>query len=145
MNPLRKILNALKIEKKPKPLDYYGPGYSSEPQPSLPGYPAGLQPVVHGNLKLIGRPKVSDGNKTATVRSSGRFDDRDGLETVFPTVVGGKLVSEEQGWKHYLKTGEHMGKYANWQIGQKAGEQIHREEERRLNQDFKKKLKSSGK
>jgi hypothetical protein len=145
MNPIKKILNALKIEKKPKPLDYFGPGYSSEPQPSLPGYPAGLQPVVPGNLKLIGRPRVKDGNKTATVRSAGQLDERDGLETVYPTVVNGKLVSPEEGWKHYLKTGEHMGKYANWQIGEEAGISIHNEEQRRLNADLKKKLKSTGK
>jgi len=145
MNPLQKIINSLKINKNPKPLDYFGPGYSSKAQPSLPGYPAGLQPVVPGNLKLIGRPRVKDGDKTATVRSAGRLDDRDGLETVYPTVVKGKLVSPEEGWQHYLKTGEHLGKYANWQIGEAAGQSIHNEEQRRLNEDAKKKRKPPAK
>ena len=145
MNPKKRKSDSLKINKKPNPLDYYGPGYSSQPQPSLPGYPAGLQPVVAGNLPLIGRPRVKDGDKTATVRSAGRLDDKDGLETVYPTVVKGKLVSPEEGWQNYLKTGEHMGKYANWQIGEAAGKSIHNEEERRLNVGSKKKRKPPGK
>lgn len=76
-------------------------------------------PVVEGNIQWYGRPRVDPpkGTRTpegdlaswGTVHSASKGED--GLEVLFPTVYDGKWHSVEEAWRHYKKTGEHMGKF----------------------------------
>lgn len=98
--------------------------------PSLPGSraaagdePAGLpKPVVPGNIDLSKRPvlKNDDGSVSTieTITVSFEPKDKDGKLgkpefVVIPTIIDGKRVSEEQAVQHYIKTDQHLGKFAS--------------------------------
>jgi hypothetical protein len=78
--------------------------------PSGPGYPT---PEVPGNIQWNNRPSVQmpGGKPPGTVYSASR--EENGLEVLFPMIYEGKLHSEDEAWKHYKDTGEHMGKFKN--------------------------------
>lgn len=89
--------------------------------------PAGL--TEKGNLDLTKRPRVknSDGS-VSTVRSmSVTFDDGTYL---LPTVIGNKVVSEEEAIRHFKKTGEHLGKFKTDAQADAYAEQLHLEQEK---------------
>lgn len=66
--------------------------------------------VIPGNIDLYDRPKVrnADGS-VSTVRTIGVEDD--GYEVNIPTVVGNRVVSDDDAYKEYRRTGKHLGKY----------------------------------
>lgn len=70
----------------------------------------GTGQVEPGNIDLAKRPVVrnKDGS-ISTVRSMGV--NIDGVEVLIPTVVGNKVISEKEAIDHYMKTGEHLGKF----------------------------------
>lgn len=70
--------------------------------------------VKPGNLDIYRRPIVhnADGSYSTTLSTS-FHDDRTGLEVLIPTVVGGKELSPEDAWNHYLQTGENLGSFTN--------------------------------
>lgn len=81
--------------------------------PSRPqAAPTGDQPgmLKPGNIDLEARPQVKmpDGS-VATVRSIGI--DVDGKEVIIPTVVDGKVVSNDEAVAHFKKTGENLGTF----------------------------------
>lgn len=66
--------------------------------------------VEAGNIDLTKRPIVKNADGTiSTVRSISIGED--GHTVLIPTVVGGKVVSDEQAIKYYEDTGEHLGKF----------------------------------
>ena len=73
---------------------------------------ANAAPVVPGNIDLDHRPVLvwEDGSFSTEISISVEFD---GLEVLIPTVIDGKLVSEEEAIQHYLLTGEHLGKFSS--------------------------------
>lgn len=91
----------------------------------------GPQPVVPGNINLLTRPKVAmpDGGY-ATVRSINLSED--GKHILIPTVVNGKMVSNDEAIVHYHKTGEHMGIYGSDNEAVLAGQLIDASEAQRL-------------
>lgn len=65
-----------------------------------------------GNLDLANRPQVinPDGS-VSTVRSMSV--DFDGKTYLLPTVIGNKIVSDDEAIKHFQDTGEHLGVFDN--------------------------------
>jgi hypothetical protein len=76
------------------------------PQPQAPQAPGGLR--VPGNIDLNNRPVVMNPDGTHSSELSFSRGTRDG-EVLVPRVVGGKMLSQDEAWQHYLQTGEHMG------------------------------------
>ncbi len=66
--------------------------------------------VVPGNINLHNRPVVKNPDGSiSTVRSISI--NVDGKEVLIPTVVNGKVVSNQQAIDHFKKTGEHLGMF----------------------------------
>lgn len=88
--------------------------------------PATQQPnmVERGNIDLSSRPKVNmpDG-KIATIRSISI--EENGVEVLIPTVVNGRIVSDQDAVRHYKTTGEHLGKFSTIDDANEYAEQLH--------------------
>ena len=85
-------------------------------------------PVEPGNIDLLNRPKVKnkDGS-VSTVRSISVSID--GLEVLLPTVINGKVVSAKEAVQHYIKTGEHLGKFKTAKDANKYAKELHEQQE----------------
>ncbi len=89
--------------------------------------PRGL--VEPGNLPLRDRPVVKNADGSVSTEYSTSFQDENGHEVLVPTVVNGKFLTPDgakppegsaaektmfqNAWKHYLDTGENLGKFDN--------------------------------
>jgi hypothetical protein len=110
-------------DERPVPGDGVGP-----PKPK--NQPKGQ--VVKGNINLNNRPivKNSDGS-ISTVRSISMTE---GKETVLiPTVIRnpdgtGKIVSDREAWRHYQRTGEHLGKFSSIEDADVYAENLHKDQ-----------------
>jgi GH24 family phage-related lysozyme (muramidase) len=81
-----------------------------------------------GNIDLEARPQVKNPDGTfSTVRSI--IVGVDNKEVVIPTVVGDKVVSEQEAIANYRKTGEHLGKFNNVKDAEDYASKLHREQE----------------
>lgn len=77
-----------------------------------------------GNIDLRRQPRVKnpDGS-TSTVRSISINED--GTEILIPTVVGNKVVSDDEAVKEYHRTGKHLGKFKTVKEANQAAKQLH--------------------
>ena len=84
-----------------------------------------------GNIDLGNRPLVRNPDGSiSTVRSIGvNFD---GREVLIPTVVNGRVVSDEEAIKEYLKTNQHLGIFPTVKDAQRFAEYLHEAEAARL-------------
>jgi len=91
------------------------------PGPDPKNSPGLLEP---GNIDLANRPQVknSDGS-VSTVRSLGV--NIDGKEVLIPTVVGNRVLSDEEAIANYRKTGEHLGKFDTVAHANAFAEKLH--------------------
>jgi hypothetical protein len=88
--------------------------------------------IESGNINLkTRRPVKTTDGQYATVRSMS-FSDRNGVETLIPTVVNGRIVSDDKAIQHYYNTGEHLGKYTTPDAATKAAQRIHEAEAVRI-------------
>lgn len=101
--------------------------------------PKGL--VEAGNLPIWNRPEVKNDDGTHSSEYSVSFQDEKGREVLVPTVVGGKFLTADgkkppegspaekamfqEAWKHYQKTGEHLGKFDKPENADAYAEQLH--------------------
>ncbi len=87
-------------------------------------------PITPGNIDLTNRPivKNKDGS-ISTVRSmSVSFG---GPEVLIPMVSDdGKMLSEQQAVTQYLKTGKHLGMFANAPSATEYAQALHTDQER---------------
>lgn len=80
--------------------------------------------LIRGNINLDNRPVVhnKDGSYS-TVRTI--TTDMNGNTVLLPTIVNGKVLSNQDAIQHYLNTGEHMGIFKTSQDADKYDEQLH--------------------
>lgn len=64
-----------------------------------------------GNIDLTNRPVVRNADGSISTEQSGSYQ-IDGREVLLPHVVNGKVVDSQGAIAHFLKTGEHLGKFA---------------------------------
>jgi hypothetical protein len=84
--------------------------------------------VEHGNIDLTKRPVVKNADGSiSTVRSMGV--NIDGKEVLIPTVVGNKVVSDEEAVAHYKKTGEHLGVFKDAASSSAYAQKLHSQQE----------------
>lgn len=84
-----------------------------------------------GNIDLSSRPVAeNEDGMVSTVRSI--TIEEDGKSVVIPTVVDGKVVSDEDAIERYHSTGEHLGTFDNAQDADEYAEKLHEVEEFRL-------------
>jgi hypothetical protein len=90
-----------------------------------PRLPFGM--IKQGNIDIHHRPVVhnSDGS-ISTVRTISIG--ADGGEVLIPTVVGGKVVSNEQAVAHYKRTGEHLGVFKDAKAATAFAKRLHEEQ-----------------
>lgn len=86
-----------------------------------------------GNIDLDNRIVVAnpDGGFSTELSFSTEFD---GVEVLLPTVVEGKIVSEEEAIEHFEAAGEHLGKFSSWQLAEVYAEMLHLRQEIRYGQ-----------
>lgn len=94
-----------------------------------PNAPAGL--LEPGNIDLTNRPRVkNEDGSISTVRSISI--EQDGQQILIPTVVGNKVVSDEEAIAHYRKTGQHLGKFKDVDSVNQYAEKLHEQQAKTL-------------
>ena len=81
-----------------------------------------------GNIDLNNRPVVKNNDGSISTVRSISFEE-DGKEVLIPTVINGKIVSDEEAIEHYHKTGEYLGKFNSVEEANAYAEQLHNEQE----------------
>src|SRR5678816_3529242 len=80
--------------------------------------------IAPGNIDLYNRPQVvnPDGS-ISTVRSMST--NINGKEVLMPTVIGNRVVSDQEAIQHYLSTGQHLGIFSDPESATKYAIQLH--------------------
>lgn len=87
--------------------------------------PTGM--VEAGNIDLHSRPTVQNADGTiSTVRSISI--EEDGKQVLIPTVVGDKVVSNQEAIDNYRKTGQHLGKFNSVKNANTYAENLHNDQ-----------------
>ena len=86
-----------------------------------------------GNIDLDNRQVVK--NKDGSISTERSFSvNIDGKEVLLPTVINGKIVSEEEAIRHYEQTGEHLGKFDTPEEANEYAEKLHQRQEKKYGQ-----------
>jgi len=100
----------------------------AEPAPDNAGPP---RPEIEGNLPLGIRSRVENADGSiSTVRTISINTDQG--EVLIPTVVDGKVLSDDEARAHYEKTHEHFGVFASPEQATRYGEWLHKQHEEEL-------------
>lgn len=87
-----------------------------------------MEPLVPGNIDLSKRPVVHNPDGSiSTVRSINVSDDQ-GRQILIPTVVGDKVVSDQEAIDHWKKTGEHLGIFADRNAAEQYAQKLHEDQ-----------------
>lgn len=91
--------------------------------------PVGL--IAPGNVDLTNRPRVKNPDGSiSTVRSMSI--NVDGKEVLIPTVVGNRVVSDDEAIANYRKTGQHLGMFDTPEHATAYAQQLHTDQARDL-------------
>ena len=83
-----------------------------------------------GNIDLNNRKTVKNKDGTISTEISMSFYDEDtGKEVLIPTVINGKIVSDEEAIDHYYRTGEYLGMFDTWQEAEEYAEMLHKRQD----------------
>ena len=81
-----------------------------------------------GNIDLNHRQVVH--NPDGSISTERSFSvNIDGKEVLLPTVIGGKIVSEDEAIQHYFDTGEYLGKFNTPQEADDYAQKLHERQE----------------
>lgn len=81
--------------------------------------------VTPGNVNLHNRKTAHNPDGSiSTVRSITVTGDR-GQAVLLPTVVGGRVVSNDDAISHYLQSGEHLGVFTDESAAGRYAESLH--------------------
>ena len=95
-----------------------------EPLYTIPGYAVGLP----GNIDLTSRPRVRNPDGTiSTVRSMSIGTDQG--EVLIPTVIGDRVVSEQEAIDYYMKSGQHLGIFPDTKTADAYAKALHKQQE----------------
>ena len=83
-----------------------------------------------GNIDLDNRKVVKNADGSISTERSFSVN-IDGKETLLPTVINGKIVSEDEAIDHYYKTGEHLGRFDSVEEAEAYAEALHRRQEKK--------------
>lgn len=84
--------------------------------------------IEEGNINLDNRPQVKNADgSTSTVRSITITDDKN-RGILIPTVVGNKIVPNDEAIAHYKKTGEHLGIFDSEGAANVYGQKLHKQQ-----------------
>ena len=97
--------------------------FESDFGPHPPPRLAGL--VVRGNIDLAHRPIVRNPDGSISTVRSATFTDNRGRAILLPTVVGNRVVPDQQAWRHYLRTGQHLGIFRNERSADAYARRLH--------------------
>lgn len=87
-----------------------------------PGPADGL--IAPGNIDLKQLPPVQlEGGKWGTVHSASR--EVNGKEILYPTIVNGKQLSDDEAFKYAMKTGKNLGVFKDGDAADKYAERLH--------------------
>lgn len=87
--------------------------------------------VAPGNIDLAARPVVKNSDGTISTVRSMSFEDKDGKETLIPTVSpDGKILSNEDAIKLYRETGQHLGKFDSPDDATAYAKSLHTQQEK---------------
>jgi hypothetical protein len=79
-----------------------------------------------GNIDLNNRKVVeNDDGSISTERSMSFYDEDSGKEVLIPTVVNGRIVSDEEAIDHYYETGEYLGMFDTPEEADRYAERLH--------------------
>lgn len=85
--------------------------------------------MVAGNIDIHNRPVVKNRDGTISTVRTISIGTPQG-EVLIPTVVGGKVVSEEQAIREYERTGQHLGIFRTPAEATAYAESLHQQQER---------------
>lgn len=83
-------------------------------------------PYQVGNIDLYNRPPVQNPDGSSSTVRSLSFENN-GQEILVPTVVGGKVVSDDEAINHYFKTGNFLGKFQTPDEATRFASRLHNE------------------
>lgn len=86
-----------------------------------------------GNIDLNNRKVVENDDGTISTEHSFSVN-IDGKEVLLPTVIDGKIVSEEEAIRHYEQTGQHLGKFNTVKEAEEYAEKLHNRQDWYYNQ-----------
>jgi hypothetical protein len=87
--------------------------------------------IEPGNIQLKGRPQVKNADGSiSTVRSIGV--NIDGREMLIPTVVNGRVVSNDDAIKNYKDTGQHLGIFKDPAASTRYAIDLHNKEAKKI-------------
>lgn len=109
-----------------------GPGSERYKYDTSPGKQTEVVPpsnglLTPGNINLNNRPRVNNPDGSySTVRTI--TADIDGKTVLLPTVINGKIVSNQEAIQHYKQTGEHMGIFNSQQAADQYDQNMHKQQ-----------------
>lgn len=81
--------------------------------------------LIPGNIDLNNRPKVRNADGSySTVRTIGIEIDG-GRHVNIPTVINGRVVTNEEAIRHFKRTKQHLGIYATREEADAAAQRLH--------------------
>lgn len=108
-----------------QPVSEYHYGLKAKNQLSGPA-PQGL--TEQGNIDLANRPHIRQPDGSISTVYSGSFGDDKGT-VLLPLVGNDHIMSDNEAWQHYVKTGEHLGRFDTGANADAYAQRLHLQQE----------------
>ncbi len=84
--------------------------------------------IEPGNIDLNNRPVVHNKNGSISTVRSVAFTLDNGNVILLPTVIGGRVVSNQEALNHWRKTGKHLGIFSSQEAADSYAKQLHNQQ-----------------